>query len=131
MSSLSFDVSIPAVVLICVIFVDPALLNEPTFRQPWGPMKVLTRSRYERVSYYSGWARSDRQRPVAEAVRGRAFLSEYTNDNRSCYYKGGQSEACPPCAVRFTRWASAEALPHRAGHFLGRTRWLYPSYKNK
>ena len=35
------------------------------------------------------------------AVRGRAFLSEHPEDNRSRYYKGGQSESVPaifyPC----------------------------------
>jgi hypothetical protein len=30
------------------------------------------------------------------AVRGRAFLSEHADDNWFRYYKGGQSEACPP-----------------------------------
>jgi hypothetical protein len=30
------------------------------------------------------------------AVRGRAFLSECSHDNTTRYYKGGQSEACPP-----------------------------------
>src|ERR1700734_1499205 len=59
-------------------------------------MKVLTRSRYETATYCSGWARSDRQRPVAAANRGRPFLSECTDDNRSRYYKGGLSEASPP-----------------------------------
>jgi hypothetical protein len=43
MSSLAFDVSIPAVLLFCVIFVDPALLSEPSCsgNHP-GPMKALT-----------------------------------------------------------------------------------------
>src|SRR4051794_3757697 len=44
------------------------------------------------------------------AVRGRAFLSEQPEDNRSRYYKGGQSEACPP--FHFAAGTSLRSFAH-------------------
>jgi len=63
-------------------------------------MKVLTRSCYEAATNCSGRIRSDRQRPVAAANRGRPFLSERSDDNRLRYYKGGLAKRNPPQVLR-------------------------------
>src|SRR6266513_578207 len=98
MSSLAFDVSIPAVVmLVCVIFFDPCLVKRTkcSGNHP-GPMKVLARSRY-RAAKKRLRAGYD---PIASglsriAVRGRPFLSERTDHNRFLLLQGRISPTGP------------------------------------
>ena len=94
MSSLSLDVSIPAVVvIICVIFVDPCLVKRTSCsgNHP-GPMKVLTTItlRGSHKLLRVGSIRSPAALPRM-AVRGRAFLSERHHRIRIRCYKGGVS----------------------------------------
>src|SRR5215213_335153 len=88
-SSLAFEVSIPAVnVLICVIFVVPALQANLSFRQPSGSDEDADDD-HATDSHKRLRAQSIRS-PAAlprMAVRGRAFLSEQPQNNRSRYYK--------------------------------------------
>src|SRR5262245_8986398 len=82
--------SIPAVVLICVIFVDPALFANLVFRQPSGSdegagvIMLLCSQKWLRM----GPIRSPAALPRT-AIRGRAFLSEHPINSRFGLNKDG------------------------------------------
>src|SRR5207248_2468083 len=114
MSSLAFDVSIPAVVmLVCVIFFDPCLVKRTkcSGNHP-GPMKVLARSRY-RAAKKRLRAGYD---PIASglsriAVRGRPFLSERTDHNRFLLLQGWIRRCRnPPRRNKVADYAAANPL---------------------
>jgi hypothetical protein len=76
--------------IVCVIFVDPALLKRTKlFRQPSGSDEgadaITLHSSQKWLG--AGSIRSSAALPRM-AVRGRAFLSEHTDYNRDRYYKG-------------------------------------------
>src|SRR5262249_5622195 len=88
--------SIPAVVLICVIFVDPALFANLVFRQPSGSdegagvIMLLCSQKWLRM----GPIRSPAALPRT-AIRGRAFLSEHPINSRFGLNKDGSNAAKP------------------------------------
>src|SRR5437763_10919110 len=96
MSSLAFDVSIPAVVmLVCVIFFDPCLVKRTkcSGNHP-GPRKVLARSRYKAAKkrLRAGYD------PIASGLSRIAAAAGHSFRNAPtiivfCYYKGGLGEA--------------------------------------
>src|SRR5262249_40009525 len=104
--------SIPAVVLICVIFVDPALFANLVFRQPSGSdegagvIMLLCSQKWLRM----GPIRSPAALPRT-AIRGRAFLSEHPINSRFGLNKDGLSEAKPITLLSIPTMGSACAQP--------------------
>src|SRR5215471_16163680 len=110
--------SIPAVVLICVIFVDPALFANLVFRQPSGSdegagvIMLLCSQKWLRM----GPIRSPAALPRT-AIRGRAFLSEHPINSRFGLNKDGLSEAKP-------------IIMRQAGYSAGEFRFAQPTLRN-
>src|SRR5450432_450663 len=99
MSSLSLEVSIPAVfVLHFVIFVEPCLVNaNQVFRQPYGSGEEADAILLHGSQSGSGWARSDRQPPDQGCHPGRAFLAELPKHKHTRLIQGWAKALFAPC----------------------------------
>src|SRR5262249_40714361 len=111
--------SIPAVVLICVIFVDPALFANLVFRQPSGSdegagvIMLLCSQKWLRM----GPIRSPAALPRT-AIRGRAFLSDHPINSRFGLNKDGWSEATPSGGSHLADSAGGFRFAHPTLHRL-------------
>src|SRR6267154_5138838 len=99
MSSLSLEVSIPAVfVLVFLIFLEPCLVNaNQVFRQPYGSGEEADAILLHESHSGSGWARSDRQPPDQVRHPGRAFLAELPKHKHTWLIQGWAKAPFAPC----------------------------------